>query len=231
LFRNSGYYFAVLLAGAFAAFWPKYISRPPREIDAYTHVHAFAMLVWCCLLIAQPFLIRADRRSLHRALGTLSYVVVPVLLVASLLLTHLRFRTMDDTTFWAQAANLYLPLSAIVLFGVAYGGAIRYRKTAAVHARFIICTSLTMIDPVLGRILAFYAPPLSHDLYYQAITFGLADLILLSLVVAERGLGQGRWVFRTMLLVFMGAHVAWFTVAQSDGWRVFAAWFRTLPLT
>jgi hypothetical protein len=231
VFRNSGYYFIALFAGALVAFWPKYISRPPGETDAYTHVHAAAMVVWCGLLIAQPFLIRGGRKPLHRALGALSYAVVPVLLAASLLLAHLRFRTMDDRTFAAEAASLYLPLSAVVLFGVAYGGGILFRKTPAVHASFMICTALTMIDPVLGRILAFYFPPLSNDLYYQAITFGLVDLILLGLILRERARGQGRWALGSMLVVFVGAHIGWFTAAQSDGWRVFADWFRRLPLT
>jgi hypothetical protein len=231
VFRSSGHYFIALLAGAFAAFWPRYLSRPPGEIDAYTHVHAFTMLVWSCLLIAQPFLIRAQRRSLHRALGVLSYGVVPVLLGASLLLAHSRFRAMDEGTFHTEAPNLYLPLSALVLFGLAYGSAVLYRKAPAIHARFMICTALTFIDPVVGRIIAFYGPPLPHYLYYQALTFGATDLILLALVFKERGLAQARWVLPTMLVLFSGAHLVWFTLAQSDSWRVFAAWFRSLPLT
>jgi hypothetical protein len=96
---------------------------------------------------------------MHRLLGALSYWVAPVLLAASLLLAHTRFRSMDDGTFRAEAANLYLPLSAILLFGIAYGCGVLYRRTPAVHARFMICTSFTMIDPVVGRILAFYLPP------------------------------------------------------------------------
>jgi hypothetical protein len=189
------------------------------------------MLAWCGLLIVQPFLIRAQRRSWHRALGVLSYGVAPTVVVASVLLAHSRFRSMDNPTFAVEARNLYLPLSALALFCLAYGGGILYRRSPALHARFMICTALTMIDPILGRILAFYLPPLPDDLYYQAITYGFADVILLSLAIRDRAQNPGRWVFPAMLAAFVVAHALWFTWAQSDGWRLVASWFRELPLT
>jgi hypothetical protein len=231
VFRVSGYYFIGLLAAAVAAFWPKYIARPFSDIDAYTHVHAAAMVTWCGLLIAQPFLVRARRLSLHRALGVLSYGVAPAVVVSSVLLAHYRFRSMDDDAFRAEARNLYLPLSAILLFAVAYTCGISYRRTPALHARFMICTSLTMMDPVLGRVLAFYFPPLPRDLYYQAVTYGSADAILLVLAIADRHRPQSRWVFPIMLALFMTAHVLWFSWAQSDAWLLIASWFRRVPLT
>ena len=95
----------------------------------------------------------------------------------------------------------------------------------------MICTSLAMIDPVLGRLLAFYFPPLSHYLYYQVVTFGTIDLILLILALADRRESRARWVFPAMLVPLVLAHVLWFTLAQSDLWRPVASWFRALPLT
>ncbi len=231
MLRNSGYCFLALLGAAFAAFWPKYLSRPPHEIDAYTHIHAAAMVAWCGLLVVQPFLIRSQHVSVHRSLGALSYGLVPVILVASLLLAHNRFRSMDAVTFHSEARNLYLPLSALALFCLAYGCGMIFRRTPSLHARFMVCTSLTMIDPIFGRILAFYLPPLPKYLYYQVVTFGAVDLILLGLALRDRRRAQGGWVFFAMLLVFMVTHVLWFTAAQSDGWRVVAGWFRSLPLT
>jgi hypothetical protein len=231
MFRYSGYCFAALAGGAVAAFWPQYLARPLHQSDAYTHVHALAMAGWCGLLIAQPFLIRGERRSLHRALGALSYGVAPLVVVASLLLAHSRFRVMDPPTFAREARNLYLPLSALALFGITYGFGIAYRRQPALHARFMICTALTMVDPVLGRILFFYGPPLPGYLYYQAITFGLVDAILLALAVRDGGQARVRWAFPAMLGVFAGAHVLWFTLAQSEWWLGPAAWFRRLPLT
>jgi hypothetical protein len=138
---------------------------------------------------------------------------------------------MDDDTFAREARNLYLPLSAILLFTIVYVCGVLYRHRPELHARFMICTSLTMVDPVVGRILAFYLPPLPADLYYQAVTYGSVDLVLLGLAIKDRGQPQGRRVFLSMLASFVAAHVAWFTWAQSGGWRLIASSFRRVPLT
>ena len=231
MFQNSGYYFLALLAACVAAFWPRYLSKAPWTIDAYTHVHAFAMVAWLVLLTVQPFLIRWRRRAAHRALGLLSYALAPAVLVSSVLLAHLRFRSMSPLVFLAEAHNLYLPLSTAVLFAIAWAGGIAYRKVPVLHAGFMVCTALTMIDPILARILGFYLPPLPHELYYQAITYGLGDLILLGLILGRGDDLTSRWALKTMLKVFVVAHVLWFTAAQSAAWIPVARWFRSLPLT
>lgn len=231
MFNNSGFYFLALLAAAVAAFWPKYLSQTPRSIDAYTHLHAFSMLAWSALLIAQPFLIRARRRSAHRALGVLSYALAALVMISSLLLAHLRFVSMSPLVFLAEARNLYLPVCTVVLFGIAYGMGLYHRRVPSLHAAFMVCTALTMIDPILGRILFFYFPPLPNDLYYQVITFGTTDLILLGLILVRRIDPQSRWALATMLKIFVPAHALWFTLAQSAAWMPFARWFKSLPLT
>ena len=231
MFLNSGYWFLALLVAAMAAFWPKYLSQPPGSVDVYTHAHAVAMVLWCGLLIVQPFLIKNGRRSLHRLLGATSYVLAPCVLVASVLLAHLRFRSMDAATFAAEAPSLYLPLSGFALFGGCYAAAMLWRRTPAVHARFMIGTALTTLDPVVGRLLFFYLPPLPHYLAYQAVTFGGTDALIAWLALKDRGLPQVRWAFPAMLAVFGVTHVLWFTLAQSALWRPVATWFRGLPLS
>jgi hypothetical protein len=214
-----------------AAFWPKYISRPAGEIDAYTHVHAAAMVTWCGLLIAQPLLIRAGRSALHRKLGLFSCAAAPGVIVTSILLANFRFRSMDDGTFSREAPSLYLPLSAVLVFAIAYAGGILYRHTPELHASFMICTSLTMVDPIVGRILAFYFPPLPNDLYYQAVTYGSVELIVVCLAIGSGRRARSRWAFLIMLPLFMTTHLLWFTWAQSDGWSPIAAWFRSCALS
>jgi hypothetical protein len=231
MFRSSGYWFAGLLVAAGFAFWPKYLGRLNEHLDPYTHFHAIVATAWCGLLIVQPFLIRAGRRELHRKLGALSYAIAPLLLVASTLLANARFRAMDEATFASEAASLYLPLSAVFLFGLSYALAMIYRKTQALHARFMIATGLVLVDPVVGRVLFFYAPPLPHALLYQAITFGSVDLILLALLWRPPLGPRLRRTFMAGAAAFPAAHLGWFTVAQSRLWLPLARWFRALPLT
>lgn len=226
-FASLGYTVMVVLAGF--AFWPLYLSRIAGDVDPYTHFHAAVAITWCALLIVQPLLI-PGRKSLHRAIGALSYVLAPLFLVASILLAHSRFSAMDHAKFLMEAPSLFLPLSACLLFGVSYVLAVAHRRTVALHARFMIATGLPMIDPVLGRAIHFYGPSLSHPLFNQAITFGLTDLILVALIVRPSLVPRLRMSYLAPMSLFPALHLAWFSVAQGPLWLPLASAFRALPL-
>jgi hypothetical protein len=232
VFRSSGYFFVGLFGLALIAFWPMYVSRlSGGGISGYVHAHAAAMTLWLGLMIAQPFLLRAGRRSLHRALGKLSYAVVPVAVVAAILLSHAALRRDAASDFAGAGSFAYMPLSMTVVFAVAYGLAIAYRDTPALHARWMICSSLAVIDPILGRVLAFHAPPLGHMLYYQLVSFAVSAVVLVALIVAERHQPRGRAVFPAMLGALAVVYGLWFTLGQSRAWLGVARWFHDLPLT
>jgi hypothetical protein len=226
---KAAYGYIALLLLAAVAFWPRYLSRLGGDIDPYTHAHAALALVWVFLLIGQPLLLRKHRK-LHRRIGVLSHILAPVFMLASLLLAHARFRAMDAVSFKSEAPSLFLPLSAVVLFGLSYSLGLAYRHTPLLHGRFMIATGLPMVDPVLGRVLYYHGPQFSNPLLYQLITFGLTDLILLVLLV---GPALPRAFLKSFLypgLAFPIAHLAWFTFAQGPRWLPIASWFRSLPL-
>lgn len=228
-FHASGWAFLLLAAAAVPAFWPLYLARPAAAVDAYTHAHAAVMAAWCGLLVGQPFLARRAR-SWHRVGGRASYVVAPAVALSAVLLAHQRFSGMDAATLAREGANLYLPLSAVALFAPAYAAGVGWRRDRAVHARFLVATAFPLIDPVLGRLMAFYLPPLPGYLWYQVVTFGLGDLTLAWLAWRDRQTPAG-WVFRTMLAWTLLVHAGWFTVAQGHAWPAVVRWFVRLPLT
>jgi len=231
VFRTSGYWFAALFVGALFAFWPRYLSRFGEGIDRYTHFHAAVATMWCLLLIVQPFLIGAGRRDLHRRLGALSWVVGPLLFVASVLLTSARFRAMDPATFATDGKFVYIPLHAAILFAWSWAIAMAYRRTTAIHARFMIATGLVLIDPIGSRLLEFHAPESVTPWQRQVVTFVLTDAILLALAWRPRMAPAARRVFITGAAAFPLLHAGWFTFAQGPAWWRVAEWFRSLPLT
>ncbi len=141
------------------AFWPLYLSRPFAAVDRYTHLHAVAGSLWLALLIAQPAAVHARRFAMHRVLGRISYVLAAVFAIAGVLLSHYRLTSMDDATFAAEGFAHYVPFYSTVVFVLAYGLGLWYRRVPAAHGRFMLCTAIPLIDPVLGRVLAFYLPP------------------------------------------------------------------------
>ncbi len=223
-------YFAALFVITFIAFWPSYFSPGLGASSVYAHLHASTAALWLGMLIIQPWLIRTYRFELHRALGRASYVLVPVIIICMLLLANYRLRTVSETDYPIQTYVLYLQVSLAALFAISFALAMIYRRKAEIHARFMICTGLTLIDPVFAR-LFYWIHPASAQ-YHQWLTYGLTDILFLLLIIAERRNRSGRWVFPLMLIVFVIAQapaLLWLTNLQI--WQSFAIWFKSVPLT
>ncbi|MCA1614671.1 MAG: hypothetical protein LC795_11130 [Acidobacteria bacterium] len=229
-FSRSGPYFAGLFLLALVAYWPTYFSRV-LSADHYTHFHASLAAVWILMLAAQPMLIRAKRLSWHRLLGGFSYVLAPLIVVSIVLLAHSRIKGLSGEAYAVQTYILYLQVSLTVLFGLSYALAIYKRHALALHARFMVCTAFTLIDPVVIRLM-FWMGSRTPSWNYQWVTFGLTDLVIVALIFMERRSRTGRRVFPVMLAVFVLAQIpALFGLTNTEPWQAFARWFAALPLT
>ncbi|HEX8064329.1 MAG TPA: hypothetical protein VF535_14085 [Allosphingosinicella sp.] len=207
---------------AFLAFWPTYLSQP-RASGGFTHLHAAAATSWMLLLIAQSWAIDRKRVALHRALGKASYVLAPLLVLSVLLLARQRIAGASPADFPIQTYILYLQVSLAALFALSFALAIATRRSVARHSRFMICTALTLVDPVVIRVLFWIAPNPSWN--YQWLTFGLTDLAFLVLIALERNNRAGRAVFPAMLAIFAAAQLpALLGFTQSAAWQAFARW-------
>ena len=224
-FTRSAPYFATLLLIALVAFWPTYLSQVAGA-SGYTHLHAASATAWMLMLIVQPLAIHLGRRPLHRRLGAASYLVAPLVVVSMVLLAHSKLPPVID----AERLGVYLPLSLAALFALSYGLAIITRRTVMLHARFMVCTALTLVDPVFIRLL-YWAYPNPQTLH-QWWTFALTDLVFLALIYRERHARSGRLVFPVMLAVFVAAQLV-FLLGLYDVpiWAQFVRWFAALPLT
>jgi len=213
------------------AFWPLYFSRPFAAVDPYTHFHALTGSLWFVLLIVQPLSIHYRRLALHRALGRCSYVLAPLFVLAGVLLSHYRLASMSDETFAAEGYGHYLPFYASVVFAAAYYLGLRYRRVPKAHGRFMLLTAMPLVDPVIGRVLFFYFPPLPAPWLYQAATFTLATVVAGLLVFSYRAQPAARRALVTYFSLLVALELGWFTLALTAPWLSVMAWFRSLPLT
>lgn len=225
MYRAAPFFFLALLLLAIPAFWPSYIVPKRYETDWHVHLHGIAMLLWMLMLIVQASLIRAGSFPFHRALGKTSIVLVPVIVASTLLLAHYRMRSgLNKELLYF----FYVQLSLLAVFLIAYFLAILNRRTPAVHMRFMVCTALALVDPILARLLYIHLgiePPL-----VQLITYGVVDLILVALIVHDRIERQYAQVYPGMLVVFLVAQVPTFLVTNTAWWKAFIQSFARLPL-
>ncbi len=223
-------YVVALLLISLAAFWPTYFAVGLSSSSIYIHFHAITAALWMMLLIVQPFLVRRYRYDAHRTLGRVSYVLVPVLLASMLLLANYRLRSVPAEAYPMQTYVLFLQFSLGGLFALSFVLAMIYRREVEIHSRFMVCTGMTLIDPVFAR-LFFWIDPTTVQ-YHQFLTYGLTDLIFLILIFIERRSSRGRWVFPMMLGIFVLLQIpALLWLTEWPLWQSFARWFYSIPLT
>lgn len=215
-----------LLALALAGFWPSYVRRF-GEADAVTHLHAALMLSWFAMLFMQPWLVRTRRLALHRQVGKLSYLLVPALLFTCLWLSRIRMGNATPQSFGFQGFILYLAMAASTIFLISWALAIVNRRDSALHARYMVGTSLTLIDPALARLLAALKPDLGPAI--PLVSFGLLFLILGMLIWRDRA-RHGQRAFVVLTVLFAVEFALMQVVPRSEGWQAFARWWGGLPM-
>jgi hypothetical protein len=225
MLRHAAFLFAGLAALAGAAFWPSYFSRF-ASVPVEVHLHGVAMTAWCPMLVAQATLIRTGRRDAHRALGRLSYVLVPLIVLATLALAQFVLRNAKKPFTPEVLYFFYLQISLTAVLAFAYVQAMRHRARPAVHGTYMVATGLALVDPVVGR-LAFYVfgwePPAT-----ELLAFALVDVVLVALLIDGRRSPERRRAALVLLAVFVIAQVPAFFLPGTSAWRAAAGAFAGL---
>jgi len=236
------YHFGVRLFAGFTmamlvAFWPSYFSRLAEQPSLHHHAHGIAMSLWLVLLITQASLMRSGNRALHRRLGLLSYVLVPVIVVVTLRFVHY---TVQEGPADLGAYGLFflaLVVVTLVAFVALYGLAMFNRAQPAVHARYMVATIFPLFPPVTDRLFGRFMPSIFESMpriggapIIQCAGFAIADAILLGLALWDWQ-KNGRRVFPIALAIVVAAQAAILTLHNFGFWQAFGTWFVKLPLT
>ncbi len=232
--RWAASFYAMLMALALIAFWPGYLAVPKLQLSGWVHFHAISGTLWILMLIVQPWAIRSGRRKLHVYLGRTSLLLAPLVLFGFVGLAH---SSMQGKSLQEQATDayfFYIRVVLVTIFVATYAMGWINRRTPAVHSRYMMCTGLPLIDPVVHRIAQRTMG--GADLNYQLLTFGIVCAILVSLILAERHVRTGRGVFPTVLAAFVlgGLPLAlnFYTWgAPWTIWKSLSSQFAGLPLT
>lgn len=241
-YTNLGYLMLILLGLSFISFAPAYFSVLHTSLPWIMHLHAVLMFVWMGILIAQPFLIRQKKYSLHRKVGKATYMLVPLLLISGFVM--IRYAYARDLNVLPQealeAGNVMSPEEVIhqarvysglgfyyfFAFLIFYPLAILFRRDTNTHAKFMIATSLTVVGPIVDRILfrSFHFFKLDAGFPLEYVSFALIDLVMILLLYVDNKKG---YPMRTSLICFsiygLG-QVFYYSGLSSSAWQTFAGW-------
>ena len=228
MYRSAVFFFVLLALFAVAGFWPSYLSRLGEVREFRVHYHGIATALWILLLITQAYLMRSGHREMHRRTGRISFVLAPLVVFSILTLAHVRLRDSGAAPSEELLYFFYVQLMLSVLFALAYGLAILHRRDPQRHARYMICTALTPIDPIFARL--FYVHLGIDRPLGQFLTFAIIDLILVALIWWDWRNRRRLIVFPAMLAVFVAAQVPTFFFYRQAWWQAFAVWYGQIPI-
>lgn len=235
LYRGSAWFFGLFAFAMLVAFWPSYYSRLGAQPSYHPHAHGLAMTLWCVLLIVQARLITSGKRELHKQLGTFSYLLVPMVVLATINFLHFRLRgaPLEGGVLQMMA----LVLNALVAFVILYVLAIAYRSVPVIHARFMICTIFPLFTPVTDRLigrhlpsLVPYIPLVDGSPLLPLAGFALADAMLIALSIWDWRTNK-RTIFPVALAILVVYHYSVVAFADFAFWRAFGGWFMGLRLS
>lgn len=208
VYRTSSYLFIAVLLMAFVGFYKTYFGLFPRfgGISTAFHVHAVTVLLWFAILIVQPFLIRGKKLELHRLIGKVSYVVMPLVVLSIVWLMRLAF--IRNTPVAPGAPDIRLVgIADLTFFVPFYGLAIYYRQKPSYHARYMALTVLPFINPSLGR-LGIPGPI-------------IALLIFVGLLTYERFHNKIYRPYLIGLIAYLAIYLFFLVVINADQWKSF----------
>ena len=230
-FDKSGYYFIGLACIVFAGFWRSYFSKfftGNNDYNFYFHFHATLALLWVSMLIVQPILIRKKKITIHKILGKVSYVFMPLLLLSVLLILNhsLKQVTEEQRTF----SNVLVVVRDIFLLSVAFTIGVWYRSHVQMHARAMVVTGIVFIEPALARLMSGVIFKGQGATGFM-VTAGVIIVLLIILIIKERGQKKARWLFPVLLGIYLLAYTIIFFEIQLSFLDGIIKWYAVLPLT
>ena len=119
----------------------------------WVHVHAVTFVAWIGFYVGQNTLIYRDSIALHRRLGRIGAVFAIWMVVVGLVLTPLTLAVGRSPPFFTPPYFLALDWVNILVFGALVYAAIHNRKRTDWHRRLMLCATVCVIAPAIGRLI------------------------------------------------------------------------------
>ena len=187
------------------------------------HVHAVVMMGWVALYLAQNALIFSDNIALHRRLGWISVVWIPLVLVMGMLITRWSLQARGGPPFFDQ--NQFLISNPLQLFGMAalVAWAVTVRRNTGWHRRLMYCAFAMLLGPGVGRLVP--APLLIPYAWYLTAVLPTLALMAVGILADKRRYGRPHPAWFWGLGTVIGIQIVADLIAYSPLGYQFTEWF------
>lgn len=204
-YRNAYLYFILVALVTVFAFIPSYFTRLTKT-DAGHHFHGITATLWLLLLIVQPLLYKKRLLTLHRQVGKISFLLVPLIVVGGLNMIHRMLVAKANYPPQLPYQLAFIDFFTLALFILFFVLAIVHRKNIQLHARYMVCTVLGPLIPALTRFL-FLIPWIDNFNKSLNMSYVLIELVLLLLLFDDMRSGKIRSPYIIATGLFITQHV------------------------
>lgn len=145
----------VILPVIIFAFWPAYFGQLSTAPLAF-HAHGITAMAWILLVAAQSWTIHSRRFALHRQLGRLMFVAVPLFVAGGAIAVQsmaFKYVTQSEPFYAALGPMLGLDdLISTTSLALLARAALANRKRPAVHGGYLLGTVLLVFPPIIARL-------------------------------------------------------------------------------
>jgi uncharacterized membrane protein YozB (DUF420 family) len=196
---------AAVFVGGFGQTVPEDFTHKPG-LPLLLHVHGAVFTLWVLVFVAQPAFVARGSLKLHRQVGMAGAWLAGLMVIMGLAATLFAIRYKFIPSFFPPAVFLVMNVIGILVFGGLIAGGIALRRKAEWHKRLMLCATISILGPGLGRLLPMdsfgQAAPLV--MFGVIMLFALAGPIL-DLFVRRRvhlayAWGVGAIVFSNLLV-------------------------------
>lgn len=184
-YARTPFYFGLILLAGLAGFYPSYLARL-GETDLARHAHGVTAFAWMVLLITQATLIRLRLRPLHRRVGRLALVLVPLFLAAGLWMTWTMLHSDNPFSRLFGPRLAVADLSSILGFAAAFALAMKHRRDIHRHARYMAVTGILILPPALARLAPQWLPVNSFEMSFHIGYFATEAITAVLIAVSWR---------------------------------------------
>ena len=216
-YRNLGYFLLILVAFVAAGFYKPYFALIPNfdpGITPLVQVHALLLMGLVALLVAQPLLIRYKQRNLHKSLGKLTYVLMPLLVASCVGVISKEYdEALAQTSSIEHALrSIFSDVAQLVLLVIFYVLAIVNRRNVPAHMRYMIAIALIVAPAGIARVLGYWfeVPRYASGLASNAVL----DAVLIALIVFDRRHHLNYRPYLVVLPLFVLSHATFALLAR-----------------
>lgn len=146
------------------------------------HVHAWIMMSWIGLYLAQNYFVASDNIGLHRKLGWLSALWVPAMVAMGFVITSYSLRSGGAPPFFGENEFLFGNPMELVTVGVLIGWAVAVRKNTGWHRRLMYCSFALLTGPGISR----FVPVILFEPYSWWFAIGITTIFPIIGMMADK---------------------------------------------